>query len=323
MSVSRRDVMLGLAGGAVGVWAGGWPAFARERAPRTICEGSTPPPLIAQMSQVPIAVEKLAEGITVISGPGGNVTVIATGAGKVAIDSGLPARGKDFLAAAVATDGKPVDTLINTHFHFDHVGGNEAFAASGARIVASAKTRKRLAARSTNDFMGITFEPYPKAAWPTTTFESPISLYADDQELRLIPLEPAHTDTDVAIHLPTADVLVMGDLFFNGFYPFIDYSANGTVEGMIAAGEKLGALAGEKTRIVPGHGPVGDRKQLAAFVAMLKEASGRVDAAISKGMTEQQASEAGLLDDLNATWGQRMFTGNKFVLLLYRCKKHK
>lgn len=169
--------------------------------------------------------------------------------------------------------------------------------------------------------MGLTFDPSPKAALPTTTFDSDVTLFAGDEVLHIAHVEAAHTDTDVYLHLPASDVIVTGDLWFNGFFPFIDYSAGGSVEGMIAAGKKITALATDKTKIVPGHGPVGTKDQWVKFITMLEEANQRVAAAIAKGATEQEVSTQNLLSDLDPEWGQRMFTGNKFAMLLYRCQK--
>lgn len=316
MAITRREAMFGFAGTALTMLGSRWGhqgfALGADAPPAN-------PPL--PFETLPVNSEKVRDLVHVLSGPGGNVTVFLGKDRKIAIDSGLPKRGKDFLDAAVATDKRPVNILINTHFHFDHVGGNAVFAESGARIVAHTNTRKRVSTTQTNEFMGMTFPPAPKEAWPVVTFDTGLVMHDADESLSLTYIPAAHTDTDIAIRLHEADVLVCGDLFFNGFFPFIDYGAGGSVEGMIAAGKELATMADDSTKIVPGHGAVGGKAELAAFVQMLEQANERVNASIAAGDTEEGAVSKNLLHDLDPVWGKRMFTGNKFVTLLYRGKK--
>ena len=188
--------------------------------------------------------------------------------GLLVVDSQVPARGKEVLETAARVGGKPVSTLINTHWHFDHAGGNEFFGRAGATIVATAATRKRLSTDQYTEVFKMTTPASPPVALPTFTADE-AELHVGSETVHLTAVPPAHTDGDLIVHFTAHDVIHTGDLFSNGFYPNIDASSLGWIGGMIAAADRILKLAGPKTRIIPGHGPIGTPADLAAFRAML------------------------------------------------------
>ena len=206
----------------------------------------------------PLVTTKLSPTLALLSGPGGNMTVLNGPDGVLLVDSGVHPTAPAVARGAEAFAGKPVTTLVSTHWHFDHTGGNEWFGQHGARIVAHDNTRVRMGKPQTIEAFGFTFPASPAAALPTTTFPSDLTLISGDEIVRLRHVEPAHTDGDVLVYYTQADVLQTGDTFFNGFYPFIDYSSGGWIGGMAAAADEALKVCTDQTRIVPGHGPLGN-----------------------------------------------------------------
>ena len=229
--ITRRDLLRRggiLAGGMVVVplmpapsWAGPFGFFQAQ--------AQTPTDAVAayraQMGAIPVETTKLTDSLAMLSGPGGNVLVINGPDGKVVVDSFvLPA----FPNLRKALDGigpAPVKVLIDTHWHLDHADNNENFRKAGAAVVAHENTRKRLT--ETHDLLGMHFPPAPAGALPTETFKDRKSIEANGEKIEIAYIPPAHTDTDVSIHCTKGNVLHLGDVFFNGVYPFIDASTGG------------------------------------------------------------------------------------------------
>ena len=203
--------------------------------------------------------------------------------------------------------------MINTHWHFDHSGGNELFGTEGARIVAHAATRSRLASAQFIEAFNFTFPPAPAAALPALTFDDAMTLYAGDEELRLHHVAPAHTDGDILVQFTKANVLHMGDTFFNGFFPFIDYSSRGWIGGMVAAAERGLALCDEKTRIIPGHGPLGGKADLSAARDMLATVQGRIEKLLDAGKSLEEVVAAAPAKEFDEKWGKGFFNAELFT----------
>jgi glyoxylase-like metal-dependent hydrolase (beta-lactamase superfamily II) len=201
-----------------------------------------------------ITATPLAGKLSLITGAGGNIALLASDDGSLVVDSGLAdlATGT---AAELAKAG-PVALLVNTHWHFDHAGGNERLARAGARIIASENCRVRLSSSHKLEPLGMSFPPSPPKALPIVTFTQETTLHLGGERIRLVPIPPAHTDGDVFVRFENANVLHLGDTFFNGVYPFIDYSSGGWIGGMVAAAKTALALTDGATKIIPGHGPV-------------------------------------------------------------------
>ena len=257
----------------------------------------------------------------VLSGMGGNITVLSSPDGLLQVDSGVPARGASVLQADTRLSKKPVTLLVNTHWHADHVGGNAAAAARGATIVALDKTYDRMATAQTIDFLKATVPAYPQAARPALTFPDRLTLRHGGETLHLIHVDPAHTDTDVFVHYTQNNVIAAGDLFFNGFYPFIDYSSGGWIGGMVAGIDRMLALSDTQTRIVPGHGPIGTREDLRRSREMLQTVQSRIEPMVAAGKTEAEVVAAKPTKDLDAAWGGFLFNGDTFTTLVYRTLK--
>ncbi len=271
----------------------------------------------AQLASTPIQAQKLADNLTLLSGPGGNVVVLNGADGKLVVDTFVsPAWPK--LKEALDDLGKaPLKFAINTHWHFDHTDNNAPLHAAGATVLAHENTKKRMSEPHELPVLGLKFPASPTAALPQQTFKHSYKLQANGESLALAHLPPAHTDTDIYIHYQKANVLHVGDVFFNGFYPYIDGGTGGSINGMIAGADKILALADNDTKIVPGHGPLGSKADLAKFRDMLSIARDRVQKLRSSGKSAQEAVAAKPFADLEAAWGKGLFNGDVFVQIVY------
>ncbi len=242
-------------------------------------------------SKVEIKVEKVAPGVAVLFGAGGNIGLSYGEDGNVLIDDQF-APLSDKIAAAVKTlDDDPVTFVINTHWHGDHTGGNENFGKAGTVIVAHDNVRARMAVEQVRD--GQKTPPSPKGALPVLTFADGVTIHLNGDDLEAIHVANAHTDGDALIRFHNANVLHMGDTFFNKMsLPFIDLSSGGSIDGLIAGAEKGLALSNDATRIIPGHGPMATRADLQAYVAMLKDVRGKIAVAKGSGKTLAQVKAA-------------------------------
>ena len=283
-------------------------------------DDSDPAALIAKMgpmmAKIPIEVVNIAENLDLIKGAGGNVAVLRGPDGLLVVDSQIPARGKEVLETAKRIGGKPVATLINTHWHFDHAGGNEFFGRDGATIVATATTRKRLSTEQYTEAFKMTTPASPAIALPTFTADH-ADFHVGNETVHVAAVPPAHTDGDLIVHFTTHDVIHTGDLFSNGFYPNIDASSRGWIGGMIAAADIILKLAGPKTIIIPGHGPIGTPGDLAAFRGMLVTLHDRLAPLLDAGKSTNEVVASKPTSDLDATWAKGLFNGGMFTRIAY------
>lgn len=278
-------------------------------------------PALAQrdFSKVEITSEEVVPGVFMLQGSGGNIGLSVGEDGAFVIDDQFAPLAPKIMAAIKTINAAPVEFVVNTHWHGDHTGGNEAFGGAGARIVAHDNVRKRLkeglkrAASET--------PPAPDGALPVVTFSDQVSFYWNGRDIRVIHLKDAHTDGDAIIHFRDANVIHTGDIYFNGGYPYIDLDSGGTFDGLIAAQEKILSLCDDATKIIPGHGPLSSKAILAPYVAMLKDVRARIAALIAQGMTEDQAVKADPLKDLNETWGKGFINGEALTRTAYRSLK--
>jgi glyoxylase-like metal-dependent hydrolase (beta-lactamase superfamily II) len=280
---------------------------------------AAPDPMVekmrAQAGAAPIETAKLGDGLVMLSGPGGNVVVLFGREGKFVVDSFVQPAWPRLKATLDALDGSPLKLLIDTHWHFDHADNNGNFRAAGGGVLAHENTKKRLMEK--HDLLGMHFEPSPPEALPTDTFADRRSVSANGDQIILAHVPPAHTDTDILVHFSKGNVLHMGDLFFNGMYPFIDVSTRGTINGMISASDRALQMANDRTRIVPGHGPLGDRAALQKYRTMLATIRDRVRAQKVKGATLEQVQAAKPTAEFDAEWGKGMMQPNDFVGLVF------
>ena len=271
----------------------------------------------AQMGATPITSTKLAENLTLLAGPGGNVVVLHGPDGKIVVDSFVQPAWPKLKENLDAMGNQPIKLLIDTHWHFDHTDNNARFHDAGAMILAHENTKKRMSESHDLKPLGMHFDPSPANALPTQTFKERHTMKANGEDLELGYIPPAHTDTDIYVHYQKANVLHGGDVFFNGMYPFIDAETRGSITGQIAGADKLLKMADNNTKIVPGHGPLGDKAALTKYRDMLIAARERVQKLKSSGKSEHEIVAAKPFADLEPAWGKGLFNGDAFVGIVY------
>lgn len=269
----------------------------------------------AQMGAIPITTVKLSDSLVMLSGPGGNVVVLNGSDGKIVVDTFVLPAWDGLKQALDGLGSGKITSLIDTHWHFDHTDNNGAFRKAGAGIIAHENTKKRLT--ESHELLGMKFPPAPPDALPTQTFANRLSLTANGEQIALAHRAPAHTDTDITIRFQKANVLHMGDLFFNGFYPFFDSSTGGNINGMIAISTQVLKEVDATTKIVPGHGPLGDQAALRRSVDMMVTVRDRVQKLKKAGRTLEEVVAAAPTKDLDATWGKGFLQPNQFVTIVY------
>lgn len=297
----------------------GWLSVQATAAMRQAAAAQTDPAaaMRAQVGSTPIQKTPLGSGLVMLSGPGGNVVVLHGSEGKIVVDSFLQPAWLALKSTLDGLPGGPIKTLIDTHWHFDHTDNNGNFRNAGAAIVAHENTKKRMT--ESHDLLGMHFEPSPPSALPTETFPDRQLLRANGEEIAMFYVPPAHTDGDIVVHYRGANVLHMGDLFFNGFYPFIDAGTGGNINGMVNGAERaMKKLVDARTKVVPGHGPLGDRAALDRYRTMLATIRDRVQKLKSAGKTLEDAQAAKPTAEFDEAWGKGRLSPNDFVALVYK-----
>lgn len=281
------------------------------------------PAVQAQPDSEKVTVETtdLGSGLYMLTGAGGNIGVSAGPDGVFMIDDQYAPLTAKIRAAIGSITDKPVRYVINTHWHSDHTGGNENLGKAGAVIVAHQNVRKRMSTDQVMKAFGRTVEASPEAALPVITFTENVTFYLNAQEARVIHVPHAHTDGDAIIHFPKANVIHMGDILFNGMYPFIDVGSGGNLNGMIAGQDLALKLADGKTKIIPGHGKLADKAALKKNRDMLAEVRKRVQKLIDDGKSEEEAVAADPLKDLNEEWGGGFIKAENMVRFAYQSLK--
>jgi len=264
-----------------------------------------------------INVKRLRGKVSVLAGSGGNITVLTGRDGKILIDAGITASRPRITDALASLSDDPVKHLINTHWHFDHTDGNEWLHSVGAEITAHENTRQHLSVTTRVEDWNFTFPPLPAAALPTTLFSSEQTLHLNGATLALNYYPPAHTDSDISVHFTDADIIDVADTFWNGDYPFIDYSTGGNIDGMIRAAEANVARVTDKTIVIPGHGAIGNKSQLIEFRDMLVSVRDKVSTLKKEGKSLEEVVAAKPTADYDAKWGGFVIDGNFFTRLVY------
>lgn len=321
--LGRRDMLRGSAAVAGAAFVGQlFPGALRAYGLGYAQQGSAPAvdhlaAVHAQMGAAPIQAQKLAENLTLLSGPGGNVVVLNGADGKIVVDTFLAPAWPKLKETLDGMGSAPLKFVVDTHWHFDHTENNAALHAAGATVVAQENTKKRMSEAHDLPVFGFHIEPSPAEALPQETFASRRSIKANGETLELQHLAPAHTDTDIYVLFEKVNVIHMGDTYFGGFYPYIDSSTGGKISGMIAASDKVLALATKGTKIVPGHGALGNKEELTKYRDMLVTVKDRLQKLKTAGKTEEEVVAAKPLADLDAAWGHGMLGGDAFAQVAY------
>jgi glyoxylase-like metal-dependent hydrolase (beta-lactamase superfamily II) len=277
-------------------------------------------PVLAQQqdfSKVEVKAEKVAEGVYMLTGSGGNIGLSVGGSGTFVIDDQFAPLSDKILAAIRAITPDPVRFVVNTHWHGDHTGGNENMGKAGALVIAHENVRRRMSAEHFSATFNRTTPASPEGALPVVTFTDVVTFHWNGDEIRVSHVAPAHTDGDSIVRFVKADVVHMGDLFFNGGYPFIDTSSGGRVDGVIAAADQTLAAIGEKTRIIPGHGPLATRADLQSYRDTLKLLRDRIAKLKAEGKSRDEVVAAKPTADHDAKWGAGFMKGDVFTGLVY------
>jgi len=267
-------------------------------------------------SKVEVKATKITNNIYMLTGAGGNIGLsVGEDAAFIVDDQFAPLTPKITAAIAQITP-KPVKFVLNTHWHSDHAGGNENLGKAGALIVAHHNVRKRLNSDQVIDFFNLKSKPEPKDALPVITFSADMSFHMNGEEIRAIHMPNAHTDGDAVVHYMGSDVIHMGDIYFNGFYPFIDTGSGGSADGVVAACDRVLAVATDKTRIIPGHGPLSNPAEMKAYREMVAAISGRVKGLAAQGKTLDDIKAAKVTADFDEKWGKGFIKPERFVEML-------
>ena len=262
-----------------------------------------------------ITVHKLRGNISVFEGSGGNMTVLTGRDGKVLVDAGISRPQVEDALSNLSND--PVKHLINSHWHFDHTDGNEWLHSIGAEITAHENTRKHLSVSTRVADWDFTFPPAPAGALPTKLVTADETLHLNGTTLALRCYGPSHTDSDISVEFKNVDIVAVGDTFWNGQYPYIDYSTGGSVDGMIRAAEANVANADDETIVIPGHGPIGNKSQLIEFRDMLLAIREKVANLKKQGKSLDEAVAARPTADYDARWGGFGIDQHFFTRLVY------
>ena len=282
-----------------------------------LCSVAVAPARAQDWEAVEIETIDVAPGVYMLVGRGGNIGVSAGEDGIFLVDDQYAPLTDKIVAALRAISDAPIRFVINTHWHGDHTGGNENLGEIGTLIVAHENVRKRMTVEQFIEAIGDTVPPAPEGALPVVTFTDAVTFHLNGDDIRVFHVEHAHTDGDAVIHFPGADVIHAGDVYFNGTYPFIDVSSGGSIDGTIAAVDAILAIAGENTRIIPGHGPLSNRTELAAYRDMLRGTRDAVAAAIRQGKSLDEVVAAKPTAKWDAQWGGGFIAPERFVRGLF------
>jgi len=268
-------------------------------------------------SKVEIQTTSLGSGLAMLQGSGGNLGVSTGPDGVLLIDDQYAPLTEKIRAAIAELSSEPIRFVLNTHWHGDHTGGNENLGRAGAVILAHDEVRNRMSSDHYMALRDVTIPASPKEALPIVTYSEGLTLHLNGQTIAVHHVDPAHTDGDSIVHFREADVLHLGDTFFSGIYPFIDLSSGGRVDGVIAATDRALEIAGPRTKIIPGHGPLSTRADLAKYRDMLVSIRDRVRKLIGEGKDRAGVLAAAPSAAFDAEFGGGFLKPEDFVSIVY------
>jgi glyoxylase-like metal-dependent hydrolase (beta-lactamase superfamily II) len=265
----------------------------------------------------PIETTPLRGPLSMLSGSGGNITVLSGKQGKLMVDAGIAVSRPRIEVALTAISNAPVKYLINTHYHWDHTDGNPWVHDDGATIIATAGTAARVSKSIRVDDWDFTFPPLPAGGVPTEILKANKIYHFDGQTVEVVLVDPAHTDTDLYVVFKEANVAALGDLFWNGVYPFIDNENGGGIDGMIKADDAILARLKDDVILAPGHGPVGTKKQFREFRDMLAGVRDKVAALKKQGKSRDEVVAAKPTAQYDAVYGHFVIDPDFFTRIVY------
>ena len=275
------------------------------------------------MSQVQVKITPVAGSVYMLEGGGGNIGLSVGNDDAFMVDDQYAPLTPKIRAAIATLTQKPVRFVLNTHWHGDHTGGNENMKGAGAIIVAQENTRRRMTADQFIEVFNMKAPASPREALPVVTFTEAITFYVNDDSVRATHVRNAHTDGDVLVVFQKANVVHMGDTFFNGMYPLIDVSTGGSARGIVVAADRALSLSNAQTRFIPGHGPLASREDLVKYRNMVKTLTDRVARHVANGKTLKQTIAAKPTADYDAVWGKSFIKPDAFVTMVYSSLKKK
>lgn len=273
---------------------------------------------LGSAQDVPVTTIPVADGVYMLTGQGGNLAVAIGNDATFVVDDQYAPMVPRILAAIRQLTTQPVRFVLNTHYHGDHTGGNEAMAEAGALIVAHDNTRRRMTTEQFIEFFSAQVPPSPQGALPVVTFNDTVTFHINGDEVIAFHIDPAHTDGDALIVWRNANVVHMGDVYIAGGYPFTDFSAGGNLNGVVAAADRVLAIANADTRIIPGHGALSNTAELRAWRDMIVAVRLRVRALKAAGRTHEQVIAAKPSAEFDATYGGGFIKPDDFVGFIYR-----
>lgn len=277
----------------------------------------------AGLDTVQIRTIPAGKGVYMLMGSGGNIALSVGKDAAFLVDDQYAPLSEKILAAVKAVTDKPVRFLVNTHWHGDHTGGNENMANAGVIIVAHDNVRTRMSSEQFIAAFNSKVPVSPAKALPMVTFMDGVAFHLNDDDIHVVHVPPAHTDGDAIIHFTAANVIHMGDTFFNGRYPFVDLSSGGNFEGVIGAVNAALPYLNDSTKVIPGHGVLGGKTELIAYRDVLVKIRDRVAALIKQGKTKEQVIAAKPSAEWDAAWGTGFMKPDVFLGIVYDSMKKK
>ena len=268
-------------------------------------------------SKVQIKVVEVKPGIHMLMGEGGNICVSSGVDGVFMIDDQFaPLTEKIKTAIASFTSGS-IRFVINTHWHFDHTGGNENMGDAGAVIIAHENVRKRLSTDQVLTAFNLTLPALSKEGLPVITFTRDVAFHLNGQRIDVFHIKRAHTDGDAAAYFTDANVIHTGDILFAGMFPFIDIEHGGSISGTIDATNRILGMIDDNTRIIPGHGMLTDKQGLIAYRDMLTKIRDRIQSQINAGKTLEEIKLSQPTQAFDSEWGGGFIKPDVFVGIVY------
>lgn len=264
-----------------------------------------------------IVTVELGHGLAMLVGRGGNVGASLGEDGALLVDDKFAPLAPRLQQAVAKLGGGDVRFVLNTHWHGDHTGGNEAFGSAGAIVFGHANVRQRMSEDQWNPFFERTTPASPAAALPIVTFDRGLTLHLNGETVEVLAVGPAHTDGDALVVFRGANVIHMGDVYFNGLYPFVDLASGGSIDGVIRALEVGLSHADAETKIIPGHGPLADRTSLVAYRDMLAAVRDAVKVEVAAGKSVDEVIASRPSRPYDEKWGGGFVSPDDFVRMVH------